>query len=528
MTPSKRTALIKALDEVVTAILCKADGDKWLTGLSDAEKKKAVAQAAKMGAAVGTVLDAQRQAYLKALGEMRKAALPGAARIAIPATGFDDATLNTFIGLAAAQLFSDDERTVDALRETYEKQVGDFLLEVSRAEIRNIEPKSTAATQKLTDTAAKWLENKGINFAHEVTRSTHNGIVKVLQDALKDGAANAGVDMVRTFPGFFQQGALANVRARLRGIEDTALYNRLYQQLSKAQAFETYRAQRIARTETIPALNAGKLDAWRRSEVVVGKRWRNAKDSRSRPAHAAADGQVRLLEEAFDVGGEKLMHPGDSSLGASAGNIIQCRCTMQSVLRSSEDGKKLLERSLFHDGRYGALPVTEESIAKIKQHKSKLLTPDAQKRLAECERDLLRRAATVPENTELAAVLDMDGNPLRTVDGTHGGNRVKIPNPKKDHIAIHTHPSGFTFSPEDVTMFAERERTRMLVAVGHNGRVYTLEKLDNYQDGGIANGYMDAAREMPDYTSSAEKYASFMKIFAKKGAKYGYRYTEAE
>ena len=49
--------------------------------------------------------------------------------------------------------------------------------------------------------------------------------------------------------------------------------------------------------------------------------------------HKNANGQQVLLEEPFTVGGEKLMHPGDSSMGASAKNIIHCRCTMKSILK---------------------------------------------------------------------------------------------------------------------------------------------------------------------------------------------------
>lgn len=50
-------------------------------------------------------------------------------------------------------------------------------------------------------------------------------------------------------------------------------------------------------------------------------------DASARPGHAAANGQRVLVADPFMVDGELLMYPGDWSLGASAGNVINCRCS---------------------------------------------------------------------------------------------------------------------------------------------------------------------------------------------------------
>ena len=47
---------------------------------------------------------------------------------------------------------------------------------------------------------------------------------------------------------------------------------------------------------------------------------------RGRFSHVKADGQKVNVDEPFVVSGEFLKIPGDSSLGASLGNIIRCRC----------------------------------------------------------------------------------------------------------------------------------------------------------------------------------------------------------
>jgi hypothetical protein len=56
------------------------------------------------------------------------------------------------------------------------------------------------------------------------------------------------------------------------------------------------------------------------------KTWVTILDGKERPAHHDAHGQKRPLEQPFLVGGEFLMFPKDRSRGASAGNIINCRC----------------------------------------------------------------------------------------------------------------------------------------------------------------------------------------------------------
>lgn len=96
----------------------------------------------------------------------------------------------------------------------------------------------------------------------------------------------------------------------------------------------------IATTETQLAAEATKVTE---AEVLSGlqptvggggprhgqpsKRWDSVSDNRVREAHLSADGQVVSIDQAFRVGGEQLMYPGDTSLGASVGNIINCRCS---------------------------------------------------------------------------------------------------------------------------------------------------------------------------------------------------------
>lgn len=60
--------------------------------------------------------------------------------------------------------------------------------------------------------------------------------------------------------------------------------------------------------------------------LPITKTWFSAGDERVRQDHVLADGQVVDMSEPFIVGGQSLRWPGDSGLGATPGNIINCRC----------------------------------------------------------------------------------------------------------------------------------------------------------------------------------------------------------
>jgi uncharacterized protein with gpF-like domain len=58
----------------------------------------------------------------------------------------------------------------------------------------------------------------------------------------------------------------------------------------------------------------------------VKKKWVTVGDDKVRPAHRVANGQIKPINQPFIVAGEKLMFPGDTSLGASIKNVANCRC----------------------------------------------------------------------------------------------------------------------------------------------------------------------------------------------------------
>ena len=88
--------------------------------------------------------------------------------------------------------------------------------------------------------------------------------------------------------------------------------------------YAQWKAARIARTENHVASEIGTREAVKSLGVDTVKEWSAAEDLRTRPTHVAADGQIRELDEPFDVGNFKLMQPGDVT--GPPEEIINCRC----------------------------------------------------------------------------------------------------------------------------------------------------------------------------------------------------------
>lgn len=97
------------------------------------------------------------------------------------------------------------------------------------------------------------------------------------------------------------------------------------QQIMETLQVSKKQATVIARTEATASLNAGQ-QALREEEDVPNKEWIATIDAKTRETHAAADLQIVENGKPFLVGGYAMQHPGDSSGGAPAEEIIQCRC----------------------------------------------------------------------------------------------------------------------------------------------------------------------------------------------------------
>lgn len=97
------------------------------------------------------------------------------------------------------------------------------------------------------------------------------------------------------------------------------------------------RGETIARTESIAALNAGREESLNQAvesgsidQRFVTRTWRSTPDARIRHAHLLMNNQKRPHGVPFESPTKALMmYPGDTSLGAGAKDVINCRCFEQ-------------------------------------------------------------------------------------------------------------------------------------------------------------------------------------------------------
>lgn len=135
----------------------------------------------------------------------------------------------------------------------------------------------------------------------------------------------------------------AAVRALATGLNEGDSLEALKVRLRKAFDIDgsemgPARAERIATTEATRAWNAGTLAA---AQALTGperplvKQWTTRRDDRVRATHSAADGQLRLLDEPFEVGVSQMQYPGDPT--APADETINCRCVLRTATATATE-----------------------------------------------------------------------------------------------------------------------------------------------------------------------------------------------
>lgn len=146
-----------------------------------------------------------------------------------------------------------------------------------------------------------------------------------------------------------------SIRAELsRGIASGSTWNEMALRIAKGMNSPFRKAYnnaiRIARTEGHRIQNEAALDGQhgaKKKGADIVKQWDSTLDGRTRDEHRECDGQIREIDEPFDVGGEKMQAPG---VGGSARNVCNCRCCLLQRAKWALDDdelKTLQERAAF-------------------------------------------------------------------------------------------------------------------------------------------------------------------------------------
>ena len=183
---------------------------------------------------------------------------------------------------------------------------------------------------------------------------------------------------------------------------------------------------------------------------------------------------------------------------------------------------KSAERVILRSVNVEPLTITNSAIQRVPLVKTHALDENGNKALRKAHRDLLRGLQDAEPGTEAIAYYDMNMRPLASSRG--GMWRVSGLKVNQPHVSIHNHPSGHTFSTDDIKAFIEAPEEIVLSVVGNGGQIYTIERMENFDAVGLYRRLDDMMRSDPEYNSTPEKLVTFMEKYLKGVGDYGFRY----
>lgn len=300
-------------------------------------------------------------------------------------------------------------------------------------------------------------------------------------------------------------------------------------------AFSDSHAAAVTRTEVNAVCNLAAMDAAYRQ----GKRfktWKTFGDAKVRPSHKAANGQRVPLDMPFTVGGYEMMFPNDSSLGAPAGEVVNCRCVLE-----FDDGKVLTNEDRRGIIRVGSGNVTLEN-QRYGRNKSTLVNktyiegggyrrkfdklsdnPEVNKALYNAAKTALKhRSGTeledmywFDEKTGEILAKEVNNTVPRQVDYSIATKHAINHANDKSLIALHTHPSSMPPSAGDLNACFNHGYKCGYIAC-HDGRVfgYTADERINetLYDLYIKNGINDGLSEFDAQIAALNKMKLRFKI----------------
>jgi len=181
-----------------------------------------------------------------------------------------------------------------------------------------------------------WYNEMFIGVGMPAARTTVNNFLSrkaendMWHEALNGWISKNGGSKVKIISNGFKDWFTGALKEAIK--DQTMSIEQLTQQLSGNimnvyEGVQEWEIRRIVQTESLTALSVAQDESIKALGIPYTKTW-VISGNNTRPAHAEMDGVTIDEDEAFVVDGEEMMYPRDDSMGASAGNIVNCACTV--------------------------------------------------------------------------------------------------------------------------------------------------------------------------------------------------------
>lgn len=353
-----------------------------------------------------------------------------------------------------------------------------------------------------------------------------------------------------------------------RGIAGGQMYSEIARNIASWARIPKNNAMRIARTEAHRIQCKATVDAqWKAKSkgADVVKQWDSSLDGKTRPTHRDLDGQIRELDEPFEVAGKKAMQPGDFNDPAEDCN---CRCALLQrarwaleadvpVTKWAEDAPVLIDddgTTQFVDmsdaknykdfkKQYKQILGELQGNGKVKVHITKIAIDKVQaieldgytmqemEKLQQYHKNLLKIAMDENESNEVAKLFTTSFGKTIAVFGDETGVSISkdigarafmLKASESSVVIIHNHPKGTSFSYSDIGTFLQGE-VKTLTIVTNKGKVFALNKTDSFDILGIS-GKIKEIRD--SYENPIEHQEEITKRILKVVGNYGVQYVK--
>lgn len=295
-----------------------------------------------------------------------------------------------------------------------------------------------------------------------------------------------------------------------RGISSSMSFGDIARNIDNRMKVGLNSSYRVARTEGHRINQEASFDAMHKAKEAgadVVKKWDSTLDSRTRPHHSQLEGQVKELDEPFEVAGLQAMYP--SGFG-KAEEDINCRCVVLEVGRWELDEEDTYSkfngdtgvlvsdlsniknysefRKMIHDIDWDSVdnkPLNEKLILS-KEYESKFDGYNEKQKqavISESRRILLENKGTKYESYSVIAPngeIVCNKNKVGVSGGLVASSDYNVIKTYKDLIFIHNHPSGRSFSIDDIKFILTTPNIKEMIACGHDGTVYSISFEDNF------------------------------------------------